>query len=147
MDAIATSASPRIHIAGWLSLSAEPGSVKAARRRVISVLACWGMPADLMDVAGLLVSELAANAILHGQSGVGGLAVRVQRYGCCLAVEVRDSGRGVPVVRHAAEDAESGRGMQLVASLANSWGYYFSGGRKHVWFHLRLAGAQLAVAP
>jgi hypothetical protein len=29
-------------------------------------------------------------------------------------------------------DAERGRGLLLVAELADSWGYYIAGGYKHV---------------
>ncbi len=59
---------------------------------------------------------------------------------CCLNIEVHDSSPGIPVVRSAAGDAERGRGLLLVAEVADSWDYYFEDGRKHVWFHLHITG-------
>ena len=117
-----------------VELAATPEAVRAARARVADVLRAWAVPAGVIDLARLLTSELASNAVTHGQGGTFTLEVR--SFGCCLTVDVADLSPSVPVVRFPAADAESGRGLLLVAETADSWGYYFAGGRKHVWFHL-----------
>ncbi len=94
------------------------GQLAAVRRYVRSELA--GHPA--LDAAELTASELAANAITHTASGQPGGTFEVQlaRLGGAHAVVlVADQGaRTRPTVQHAAPDAESGRGLDLVTSLA-----------------------------
>jgi len=121
-----------------VELDATLEAARAARSYVTGVLSAWAMPAGLIDIATLLTSELASNAITHGQSqGQGGtFTLEVRSFGCCLSVDVADHSPNVPVPRSPASDTESGRGLQLIARVADSWGYYFAGDRKHVWFHL-----------
>jgi len=117
---------------------------RAARSFVADVLTAWAIPADLVDTARLLTSELATNAITHGQDGEGQgtggtVTLEVRSFGCCLSVDVADYSRDVPVVRLVEDGTPNGRGLLLVAGCADSWGYYFEGLRKHVWFHLRIS--------
>jgi anti-sigma regulatory factor (Ser/Thr protein kinase) len=109
-----------------------------SRRYVEGILTMWAIPADLIDMTKLLTSELATNAITHGSPGGGTFTLEVRSFGCCLGVEVIDGGEGAPVMSSPAADIENGRGLLLVARVADSWGYYFDAGRKHVWFHLRI---------
>jgi anti-sigma regulatory factor (Ser/Thr protein kinase) len=111
-------------------------AARAARSYVADVLNAWAMARDLIDTATLLTSELASNAITHGQGQGGTFTVEVRSFGCCLSVDVADHSPSVPVVRPPAGDAENGRGLLVIAQVADSWGYYFEGDRKHVWFHL-----------
>ena len=114
----------------------DPKAVRAARKFVVHELS--GYPEDLLDVAELLVSELAGNCVRHTDSSfevkVTGDPQRIR-----VAVSDRDPGR--PVVRHVDADAVTGRGLALVEMLASSWGVRtkrsFSGG-KAVWFVLDL---------
>jgi anti-sigma regulatory factor (Ser/Thr protein kinase) len=120
-------------------LDGKPASVSAARSFVISALRAWAMPGDTIDMAELLSSELATNAVTHGLTVGRTFTVEVRSYGCCVGVEVSDNSPKVPVVRAPKNEMENGRGLLLVAHVAASWGYYFSGdGRKRVWFHLRV---------
>jgi anti-sigma regulatory factor (Ser/Thr protein kinase) len=119
-----------------VELDATPEAARAARCYVTDVLRAWAMPADLVEMARLLTSELASNAITHGQGQGGTLTLEVRSFGCCLSIDVADHSPDVPVPRIPAGDAENGRGLLLIAQVADSWGYYFAGGRKHVWFHL-----------
>ncbi|MBB5996619.1 anti-sigma regulatory factor (Ser/Thr protein kinase) [Streptomonospora salina] len=91
-----------------------------------------GVPAETADTAVLLLSELATNAVLHTPSGdVGGrFAVRAFFLPGRLRVEVRDEG-GAPfqvpsTAPEPAPDAEHGRGLLLVATLAYRWGRFTS---------------------
>ena len=61
-----------------------------------------------------------------------------------IRVEVTDlSGPGMPEPRPAGGDAEDGRGLQLVASLAARWGWRRRGGRTVTWFELVVPNAFL----
>jgi anti-sigma regulatory factor (Ser/Thr protein kinase) len=104
----------------------------------MAVLRAWAMPGDTIDMAVLLTSELATNAVTHGSTVGRTFTVEVRSYGCCVGVEVSDNSPNVPVVRVPKSEIENGRGLLLVARVASSWGYYFAGDRKHVWFHLRV---------
>jgi anti-sigma regulatory factor (Ser/Thr protein kinase) len=119
-----------------VELGATLEAARAARFYVTQVLSAWAMPADLIDTATLLTSELASNAITHGQGQDGTFTLEVRSFGCCLSVDIADRSPSVPVLRPPADDAENGRGLLVIAQAADSWGYYFAGGRKHVWFHL-----------
>jgi anti-sigma regulatory factor (Ser/Thr protein kinase) len=88
----------------------------------------------------LLASELFGNSVRHSSSGLPGQTVTVTVVACAgaIRVEVTDrSGPGVPQVRPAADDAEAGRGLRLVAGLAAQWGWRRRGGRTVTWFELR----------
>jgi anti-sigma regulatory factor (Ser/Thr protein kinase) len=121
-----------------VELDATLEAARAARSYVTDVLREWALPADLIDTATLLTSELANNAIMHGQGQGSTFILEVRSFGCCLSVDVADHSPSVPVLRSPKGDTEHGRGLLLIAQIADSWGYYFAGDRKHVWFHLRV---------
>lgn len=94
------------------------------------------------EVAVLLVSELFGNSVRHSGSGAAGgtVTVAVTAGDGLVRVEVTDrGGPGVPRLRQAGSDAESGRGLELVAALAARWGWRRRGGRTVTWFVLRHA--------
>ncbi|MGW3651054.1 ATP-binding protein [Streptomyces sp. NPDC000878] len=78
----------------------------------------WGLP-GLIDSAQLLATELVTNAFEHGHGDVG---VRLYLTASHLVIEVRDGSRELPVLGNAALDDENGRGLLLVASMADHWG-------------------------
>jgi anti-sigma regulatory factor (Ser/Thr protein kinase) len=91
------------------------------------------------DDAMLLASELFANSLRHGSSGLPGetVTVTVAAGVAAVRVEVADrSGSGVPEIRPAGADAEDGRGLAIVERLADSWGWRRGGGRTVTWFVL-----------
>jgi anti-sigma regulatory factor (Ser/Thr protein kinase) len=118
-------------------LEATLKAVRVARSYVADILTEWAVQEAIIETAKLLASELATNALIHGEAGM--ITLEVRSFGCCLGVDVCDRSPQAPVMRTATGDAESGRGLLLVAELADSWGYYFADGYKHVWFHLHLA--------
>lgn len=95
-------------------------------------------PHPCTDIAVLLVSELVTNSIRHSDSRLPGGVVTVAALagGDAIRVEVTDrSGPTVPEVRDGADSlAEGGRGLQLVDTLAASWGYQQSAGSTTTWF-------------
>jgi anti-sigma regulatory factor (Ser/Thr protein kinase) len=115
-----------------LSLPALNLSVAAARRTVTALCGPAGL-IGLHDTAGLLTSEVVTNAVVHGD---GTVMVRAQTGDGRLRVEVQDDGDGAPVVQDAERDDEGGRGLALVAALADDWGVERVPGGKYVWFEL-----------
>ena len=91
------------------------------------------------DDAMLLASELFTNSLRHSSSGLPGetVTVTVTVCTCTVRVEVTDrSGPGLPELRPPGDDAESGRGLGIVARLATRWGARRRGGRTVTWFEL-----------
>lgn len=98
---------------------AADGAVSAARRFVARVLGRWGADDDLLADAALVISELATNAICHGDSP---FRVRVSDSGAAIRLEVEDAGPGWPRQRAATSVESDGRGMEIVAALSQRTG-------------------------
>ncbi|WP_435843412.1 ATP-binding protein [Streptomyces fungicidicus] len=117
----------------------ERRSVPGARAFARRVLEDWDVRGRTDDVL-LCVSELATNALLHGVPPGRGFLLRLLPYADSLRVEVHDSGGGVPQVPQEAPD-ESGRGLLLVAGLADKWGVGERDPGKVVWCEFATAPA------
>ena len=141
-------------LSGRTEFPATAAAARSARQWVAGLLA-GSCPADLVDTAVLLVSELVTNAVRASAAAAAactcpdarriGLAIAHSRD--TLRLEVADSARGsVPALPgHPDDDAESGRGLQVVAALAARWGCRPAAPGKAVWCELPAAG--LAAAP
>ena len=114
-------------------LTAGPSAAAEARRQVQAAICAWDISVD-SDVAVLLTSELVTNAIRHEVSGSVTLAITCWRDQ--LRVDVFDTSRTLPMVVEAAVDAETGRGLMLVATLSAEWGFYRTPAGKAVYFTL-----------
>lgn len=117
-------------------LGALPTAPRLARGFITVVLTGWGL-AGLADVGQLLVSELTTN-VVRASTGPDGnprydlegklplLWVRVLSDRLQVLVEVWDNlppAAGMPVVRHPGPDEESGRGLGMIETLADDWGW------------------------
>lgn len=83
------------------------------------------MPAaDPAEAAELLLSELVTNAVRHSRAPHGrDIGVRLARYDGVLRVEVADAGPAVKLTPQVVADwDERGRGLAIVAALAERWG-------------------------
>ena len=86
---------------------------------------------ELSDVR-LIMSELVTNAVVHGE---GAITLRLTVEGELIRGEVVDGGAGFErEIRERGTDEIGGRGLLLVASLAQRWGVHE--GSSHVWFEL-----------
>jgi anti-sigma regulatory factor (Ser/Thr protein kinase) len=103
------------------------------RRALRSLLTGWGVAADVVDDALLVVEELVANVVDHARTRFL-LVVRLS--GRVLRVAVRDCGGGFPQVRPFDPHALRGRELQVVAKLADRWGCEPHEGGKTVWVDL-----------
>jgi anti-sigma regulatory factor (Ser/Thr protein kinase) len=122
------------------ALSADPGQVAVARRLLRGYLEGRRTAPQDRDLPVLLVSELVTNAILHAQPPV---TLRANADGGRLRVEVHDGAAEPPVVNPQADPGavlpERGRGLFLVASLADRWGWEDQPTGKSVWFEVEIA--------
>jgi anti-sigma regulatory factor (Ser/Thr protein kinase) len=117
-------------------LATGPAAAAEARRRVRDAIRSWQVPVDL-DAALLLTSELVTNAVRH-EAGHGAQAV-VLAIACSrgrLRVDVHDTSRSLPAVAEVPADAETGRGLLLVETLSDEWGFYRTPAGKAVYFAL-----------
>jgi anti-sigma regulatory factor (Ser/Thr protein kinase) len=121
--------------------------VRAARRFVAGVLD--GSPAR--DMLLICVSELAANAIEHTESGAGGVfTVTVgqstgkqagqSRGGTAFVAVTDEGGAGEPGIRRAGDMSEGGRGLALVDACSSRWGHRDSGRGRTVWAQVAWGG-------
>jgi Histidine kinase-like ATPase domain len=105
----------------------RPEAVRDAREFTAATLAEWGV-AERHDDIVIVVSELLTNALRHaGPSPVTAPAHCQARLGLllrgpCLLCAVADASDQVPV-RHEPDClAETGRGLHVIAALADDWG-------------------------
>jgi anti-sigma regulatory factor (Ser/Thr protein kinase) len=92
-------------------------SALQARRFVSEAIA--DVPEEVSDAVTLIASELASNSVRHAASA---FAVRVERLPDRIRIEVEDDGGGEPNVKTPGPTDTSGRGLQIVSSLADEWG-------------------------
>ncbi len=114
-------------------LPSEPASIARARHAVVRTCQAW----ELGDAANaeLVVSELVANAVLHGW---GRVTLRLHDTGEGLRIEVEDSNPTPPVATEGHPGRIGGFGMRIVERLAD-WGWRPSRGGKVVWARVRPA--------
>lgn len=120
------------HLLVAVSLPPDVGAAARARGVVRDVLHRTEHD-DLAEVACLLTSELVANAVVHASAPV---ELVVDLDDVRLAIEVIDGSDDQPRPEVARPLDEHGRGLAMVASLADEWGIAPSCGGKSVWFRL-----------
>ncbi|MYW70304.1 ATP-binding protein [Streptomyces sp. SID8379] len=133
------------------ALPARFEAVRSAREFTRRTLADWDVPERFDDVC-LVVSELVTNALRHAlpadaaQSQDPPVRLHLMRWASRVVCAVRDpsdenpeAGDGEDVVDDSC--AESGRGLFLVDSFSDGWGWHPLAGRlsgKVVWALFRL---------
>lgn len=108
----------------------RPASIPAARRLVRGALA--GSP--LVDDLELIVSELVTNAIRYTPSGRDGgtFTVKIRLGPGTARIEIEDDGNGQWTVPARDAATEGGRGLLLVAALADEFGCDVTRARRQV---------------
>lgn len=109
-------------------LTTGPLAPSQAREVVRSALRSWGVPVD-EDIAVLLTSDLVTCAIRHaaGETITLGVSATDKR----LRIDVLGT-----ALADAPLDEETGRGLILVARLADTWSFYRTPAGKAVYFTL-----------
>ncbi len=143
MNVIAAARTAELH--QWrVPLTPGPAAPGEARKQVRAAVWAWDLPVDA-DAAVLLTSELVTNAIMHTASETVVLAIVCADRD--LRVDVHDTSPCLPVPPSggdvdAAIDAETGRGLKLVAAMATEWGWYRTPAGKAVYFTLGFPAAR-----
>jgi CheY-like chemotaxis protein len=112
----------------------DAGTPQSVRHWAAAFLEHWNVPVDDAHATILIIDELIANAITHT---TGPTHILICRSGTTIRVEVQDPSERQPRLRATSDDDVGGRGLQIVANLANSWGSdpHDEGG-KTVWFEI-----------
>ena len=118
-----------------LSIDDDVRAVHQARAFMRQTADEWALPDLLARDAILLVSEMVTNAIVHGR---GPIHLRVRRASEHLLVEVSDTATAVPRKLRPTSSDVHGRGLQLVAMMADEWGTRPIHDGKSVWCALEL---------
>ncbi|MFD4971063.1 ATP-binding protein [Streptomyces sp. NPDC058424] len=138
------------------ALPARYEAVREARQFTGTTLDRWEL-GDRFDDVCLVVSELVTNALRHGMPAPSAspapscdhdspVRLHLLRWTGRLVCAVRDPSRESPVARETDDfSAESGRGLFLVDSFSDSWGWHPLTGPldgKVVWALFRLPPAE-----
>jgi hypothetical protein len=124
----------------------EPETPRAAREFTRETLRRWDLCAVYPDAA-VVVSELVTNALRYGllpghtpaRAALGPVALTLWSRDGHLICAVADPNPEPPVLRPPDATAGSGRGLQVVQSLASNWGWTRrSGPQKVVWAALEV---------
>lgn len=124
-----------------LALPPDPASSKTARRFVVAALEEWGQ-SEICDDAAVCTAELATNAILHSRDN---FTVVVRRSSRGARIDLLDHRPDrLPVIVPSSLDpldtGTTGRGLRMIAALAERWGYFTTDVAKTVWVELSAVG-------
>ncbi|MFF8371576.1 SpoIIE family protein phosphatase [Streptomyces lydicus] len=115
------------HVADW-DVPPDPSAVAQVRAAAVRKLMEWGLE-DEAFTTELILSELVTNSIRYASGPIG---VRLIR-DTALICEVSDRSSTSPHLRQAATTDEGGRGLFLIAQLAERWGTRYTSGGKVIW--------------
>jgi anti-sigma regulatory factor (Ser/Thr protein kinase) len=125
-----------------LTLPAELTAPGTARRFVVATLSVRGYSSSLIQDAAVVVTELATNAVLHiGSPFEVSLSSSDGAAGATVRICVRDLGPAGPATIAELRQARHGRGLGLVAAIADRWDVDQEADGKVVWAELRAAGS------
>ncbi|MFF3919801.1 SpoIIE family protein phosphatase [Streptomyces sp. NPDC001852] len=119
---------PADQVATW-HLDHDPQAVAAARTHVRHQLILWGVDEESAYTTEMIVSELVTNAVRYGTPPVLLQLIKDRTLTC----EVHDGNPVAPRLRHAKTIDEGGRGLFIIAQLAQNWGVRYTFDGKTVW--------------
>lgn len=128
-----TSALDASRVRTW-HLPRDPAAVARARKAASEQVTAWGL-GEASFATELVVSELVTNAVRYGDDPV---VLRLIR-DAALICEVADGSSTAPHLRRARVFDEGGRGLLLVAQMAERWGSRQTATGKTIWAELGLA--------
>lgn len=123
------------HPPSEIELPALVSSPRRARRFVRDTLEPLDVPTATIDDAELVATELVTNSVMHARSNV---TLSVECADRRVRLRVEDHSPVRPVVRNAAPDSATGRGLFIVEQLASQWGIDLQRDGKTVWVELDL---------
>jgi hypothetical protein len=143
-----------------LTLAEIPSAVPWARRHADEVLRRWRVPPETVEIALLIISELAANSARHTPApapgppsystlaNLGTFTMALKLTGPRLILQVSDRDPRPQVLR-AAGSAATGSELYLVNALSHQWGQYRprDATGKIIWAELRLDAPRRPLPP
>ncbi|WP_329570550.1 SpoIIE family protein phosphatase [Kitasatospora sp. NBC_01266] len=124
----------RDRIAEW-EVPSDPAAVATARAEATGQLTRWGLD-EAVFTTELILSELVTNAIRYGTAPIRVRLLHDRNLIC----EVSDASSTSPHLRYAADEDEGGRGLFLIAQLAERWGTRYTARGKIIWVEQALPG-------
>ncbi|WP_051814456.1 SpoIIE family protein phosphatase [Streptomyces iakyrus] len=119
-------------------LPQDPAAVARVRRMAGEQVAAWGL-SETVFATELIVSELVTNAIRYGSTPIELRLIR----GSTLICEVSDGSSTAPHLRRARIFDEGGRGLLLVAQIAERWGSRHTPRGKTIWAEQQLTATDV----
>lgn len=123
-----THAFPAERVAVW-ELPDTPTAAATARHLVRSRLTTWGVSEEAAFDTEVIVSELVTNGVRYGSPPLELRLINDR----VLTCEVSDRSLSNPRLRHASVVDEGGRGLFIIAQLAQAWGTRYTAGGKTIW--------------
>ena len=111
-------------------LASDVASLGEGRRFVAQTLRDWDVDEARIEPVMLVANELVANAIVHAQSAP---VLSLAETGSDLMLRVSDDSSAPPVAQTPGPEEFAGRGLMLVAALADRWGIEPRESGKSVW--------------
>lgn len=121
-----------------VTIPPDRARVRGTRRITEAHLGLWKVPLPFAEHIVLAVSELVTNGIAHGH---GEIELKVSYADGDLRVEVTDDSSTPARLTVAEDDDVSGRGLFLVAVLAQNWGVSNAG--RTTWCVFRIPARRL----
>ncbi|MEV5010451.1 SpoIIE family protein phosphatase [Streptomyces sp. NPDC055692] len=128
-------------VAAW-DVPRDPAAVRRIRAGASRQLEVWGLE-EIAFTTELIISELITNAIRYGTEPIR-LRLLHDR---TLICEVADGSSTSPRLCRATTTDEGGRGLFLVAQLAQRWGTRYTHRGKIIWTEQALSGAPDGAGP
>jgi anti-sigma regulatory factor (Ser/Thr protein kinase) len=120
---------PRSAALHW-RFASSADAVGLVRRQLGAALRQRDVPEDAYEAVLLVASELATNAVEHGE---GTVDVRATFSDGSVRIAVSDASADPPRLRLPSPSSLRGRGLQVVDALATSWNWSTDGTGKTVW--------------
>lgn len=112
----------------------DGAEVPKVRHEVVAHLTSLGVASEMVETAGLLVTELMTNAITHGQAPVRcATSVMAHERRPMVRIEVWDGSDAPPILREPTLYSETGRGLHLIEKLSARWGWEATEHGKVIW--------------
>lgn len=117
---------------GTLLVRHDASSAALVRQEIAADLLARSITADSVNDVILVATELVGNAVVHAKD-VDDLDVAWDVHGSDVTVRVYDRSELLPKPRTAGVHATNGRGLAIVAAIAEEWGVRQTRPGKQVW--------------
>lgn len=119
-----------------LTIPRDARAPATARKHARAIVASFALTPDQVDAVELIVSELVSNSVQHARSS-DAIRLVIEGRDTAARIEVHDACRRPPALAPTSQEAESGRGLRLVAALSSAWGWDARPFGKSVWAEVK----------